>query len=263
MEEEIMRRYVDLNSDLGESYGAFKVGQDDLVMKYITSANIAAGYHAGDHNIVKQSIRLAIDNHVGIGAHPGYQDLQGFGRRPMQLDPEEIYNLTVYQVGAVETFTRIHGKQLNHVKPHGALYNTAATDPERAHAIAQAVYDVNPHLILFGLAGGELVKAGKNVGLPTASEVFADRTYQPDATLTPRTEANALITDADEAVSRVIRMVVDGKVEATDGSDIPIQADTICVHGDTQQALQFVMRLKDGLEKNDIAIRKVGTHDEN
>lgn len=255
------KKYVDLNSDLGESYGAFKMGQDDLVMKYITSANIAAGYHAGDHNVVKRSIQLAIDNNVGIGAHPGYQDLQGFGRRPMVLDPEEIYNLVVYQVGAVDAFARIHNDSLNHVKPHGALYNMAAKDAERAHAIAQAVYDVNPNLILFGLAGGELVEAGKKVGLKTASEVFADRTYQADGTLTSRTEANALITDADEAVHRVIRMVKDGKVEAVDGSDIPIEADTICVHGDSDQALQFVMRLKDGLEKHDIMIRKVGSHD--
>lgn len=256
------KKYVDINSDLGESFGAFTIGQDELVMKYITSANIAAGYHAGDHNVINQAVQMAIANNVGIGAHPGYQDLQGFGRRPMQLDPEEIYNLVVYQIGAVETFAQLHNEPLNHVKPHGALYNMAAKDTERAHAIAQAVYDVNPNLILFGLAGGELVKAGEKVGLPVASEVFADRTYQPDGTLTPRTEANAMITAADEAVSRVIRMIERGKVEAVDGSDIPIQADTICVHGDTQQALEFVMRLKAGLEEHAITIQKVGTNHE-
>jgi UPF0271 protein len=258
----IMNKHcVDINSDLGESYGAFIVGQDELMMKYITSANIAAGYHAGDHNVVKEAVQLAVDHKVAIGAHPGYQDLQGFGRRPMELDPEEIYNLVVYQVGAVETFAKIHDQRLQHVKPHGALYNKAALDEERAYAIAQAVYDVNPELILFGLANGELVKAGENIGLRVASEVFADRTYQPDGTLTPRTEANALVRDPEEAAERVIRMVRDGKVEAVDGSEIPIKADTISVHGDTEQALQFVMKLNDGLKKRDIETKRVGSNE--
>ena len=252
------RNIVDLNSDLGESYGAYRIGQDDLVMQHITSANIAAGYHAGDHNVIRHAVQKAAENNVAIGAHPGFQDMQGFGRRLLQVDPEEIYNMIVYQVGAVQGFATLTKQNLNHVKPHGALYNLVAKDSERAHAIAQAVYDVNPDLILFGLAGGELIKAGEKVGLQVANEVFADRTYQPDGTLTSRTESNAMIEDAGEAVSRVIRMVQDGKVEAVDGGDIVIAADTICVHGDTEQALEFVMRLRNGLEQRGITIKKVG-----
>ncbi|RLL42825.1 LamB/YcsF family protein [Oceanobacillus piezotolerans] len=250
--------YVDLNSDLGESFGAYHIGQDELLMQYITSANIAAGYHAGDHNVLHHSVKMAITNTVNIGAHPGFPDLQGFGRRFLQVDPKEIYNMIVYQVGAVQAFAKLYNHELNHVKPHGALYNIAAQDSERAHAIAQAVYDVNPNLVLFGLAGSELVKAGEKVGLKVAQEVFADRTYQPDGTLTSRTEDNAMIEDADEAVSRVIRMVKDGKVEAVDGTDVDIKADTICVHGDSKQSLAFVRKLKKDLENHGISIKSVG-----
>lgn len=254
-----MKKYVvDLNSDLGESFGAYQIGQDDLVMQYITSANIAAGYHAGDHNVIRNAVKKAIENNVAIGVHPGFPDIQGFGRRLLQVEPEEIYNMVVYQIGAVQSFAKLYDQELNHVKPHGALYNLAAKDSERAHAIAQAIYDVNPSLILFGLAGSELVKAGERVGLHVANEVFADRTYQPDGSLTPRTEANAMVEDTEEAVDRVIRMVKDGKVEAVDGSDVSIAADTICVHGDTEQALAFVMELQKGLMKNGITIEKVG-----
>ncbi|WP_405097413.1 LamB/YcsF family protein [Oceanobacillus sp. FSL H7-0719] len=255
----MIKNFVDLNSDLGESFGAYQIGQDELVMQYITSANIAAGYHAGDHNVLRKSVQRAVENNVGIGVHPGFQDLQGFGRRLLSLNPEEIYNLVVYQIGAVQGFATLFGKELNHVKPHGALYNMAAKDKERAQAIAEAIRDMNANLILFGLAGSELVKAGEKAGLQVAQEVFADRTYQPDGSLTPRTESNAIISEADEAVSRVIRMVKEGKVEAVDGSDIVIQADTICVHGDTPQALEFVQLLKEGLEANDILIKRVGS----
>lgn len=253
------KHVVDLNSDLGESFGTYRIGQDELVMQYITSANIAAGYHAGDHNVLRESVERAALNNVGIGAHPGFQDLQGFGRRSLLLAPEEIYNIVVYQIGAVQAFAKLFDKELNHVKPHGALYNIAARDKDRAHAIAEAIYDVNEDLILFGLAGSELVKAGDKIGLKVAQEVFADRTYQPDGTLTPRTESNALITETEEAVSRVIRMVKDRKVVAVDGSEIEMQADTICVHGDTPQALDFVHHLKEGLEANGILIKRVGS----
>lgn len=257
--ERPLKNYVvDLNSDLGESFGAYHVGQDDLVMKYITSANIAAGYHAGDHNVIRKSVQKAAESKVGIGVHPGFQDMQGFGRRILHVDPEEIYNMIVYQIGAVQSFAALYNQKVNHVKPHGALYNLAALDNERAFAIAHAVYDTNPNLILFGLAGSELIKAGKKVGLKVANEVFADRTYQPDGTLTSRIEANAMIEDTDEAVDRVIRMVKDGKVEAVDGSDVEISADTVCVHGDTEQALAFVMELQKELINQGISIKKVG-----
>ncbi|WP_249870409.1 LamB/YcsF family protein [Oceanobacillus saliphilus] len=253
-----MANHVDLNSDLGESFGAYTIGQDELVMNYISSANIACGYHAGDHNVIQRTIKQAIKKNVGLGAHPGLQDLIGFGRRPMKIDPEEVYNLVVYQVGAIETFAKINGSKLNHVKPHGALYNLAAKDGTISQAIAEAVYKIDSSLILFGLAGSELVKAGRKVGLMVAEEVFADRTYQPDGSLTARTSENAMVEDADEAVARVIRMVQHGKVEAVDRSDIRIQADTICIHGDEPQSLEFAKRLHKALIEQGISIEKVG-----
>lgn len=253
-----MKNHVDLNSDLGESYGAYTIGQDDLVMEYISSANIACGFHAGDPNVISHTVKKAAENNVGLGAHPGFQDLPGFGRRPMHINAKELYNLIAYQVGAVQAFANIHQQDLNHVKPHGALYNMASKNSEIADAIAEAIYDINPHLILFGLAGGELIRAGKRLGLHVAEEVFADRTYQPDGSLTSRSEKNAVIQDADEAVHRVIRMVREGKVEAVDGSDIPITADTICVHGDNEKSLELVKQLRTGLKDDGIAIQKVG-----
>lgn len=254
-----MTLQVDLNSDLGESFGAYTIGQDDAMLKHITSANIACGYHAGDHNVIRRTVQIAVANDVGLGAHPGFPDLVGFGRRHMQVDPQEVYNLVVYQVGAIQAFAQLHHRELNHVKPHGALFNIAARDPAMAQAIAEAVYHINPRLILFGLAGGELVKAGQRVGLTVAQEVFADRTYQPDGTLTPRTSPNAIITDMEQALQQVIRMVKDGKVEAVDGSELPIKADTVCVHGDDPMALTFVQQLREQLVRHGILIKRVGT----
>ena len=253
-----MKYNVDLNCDLGESFGAYSIGQDDRIMDYITSANIACGYHAGDHNVIHQTIKTAIEKKIGLGAHPGFNDLIGFGRREMQVDPEDIYNSVIYQVGAVQTFASIHHHKLNHVKPHGALFNMASKDEELAQAIAEAVYKVDSELILFGLSGGALIKAGKKAGLTVAEEVFADRTYQPDGSLTSRREPNAMIHNSDEAVYRVFRMITEGKVEAVDGSDIIIQADTICVHGDEPTALAFVKKLRQGLISKGIDIKTVG-----
>ncbi len=253
-----MKHQVDLNSDLGESFGAYKIGQDDLIMDFISSANIACGYHAGDHNVIAHTVKAASEKNIGIGAHPGLQDLIGFGRRPMEIDPEEVYNLILYQIGAIQTFARTHHKKLNHVKPHGALYNMASKDAELAQAIAEAVYASDKDLVLFGLAGSELVKKGVQAGLKTAQEVFSDRTYQPDGTLTSRAKENAMIHDEEEMLYRVIRMVKDGKVEAADGTDIAIQADTICIHGDGQQALLFAEKLFKELVKHEITIKRVG-----
>lgn len=249
---------VDLNCDLGESYGAFQIGQDDLVLKHITSANIACGYHAGDHNVISTTIKKALEHDVALGAHPGFMDLHGFGRREIQVGLEELYNLVVYQIGAVQAFAKVNGATLHHVKPHGALYNMAGRDENIAEVVAKAVYDVDRDLILFGLAGSALVRKGRDIGLRVAEEVFADRTYQPDGSLTSRNEANALITEAEVAVERVIRMVEQGKVEAVDGTDIPIHADTICVHGDSPQSLEFVQRLKTGLKQAGILVKRVG-----
>ncbi|WP_087972789.1 LamB/YcsF family protein [Oceanobacillus rekensis] len=253
-----MTNHVDLNSDLGESFGAYTIGQDELVMNYISSANIACGYHAGDHNIIQHTVKKATEKNISLGAHPGLQDLIGFGRRPMEIDPEEVYNLIVYQVGAIDTFAKINGNRLNHVKPHGALYNMAAKNKEISQAIAEAVFNINPNLILFGLAGSELAQMGKQAGLTVAEEVFADRTYQEDGSLTSRTLKNAMVEDADEAVYRVIRMVEEGKVEAVDGSDIAIQADTICIHGDEPKSLEFAKKLHNALITKGISIEKVG-----
>ncbi|OEH55010.1 lactam utilization protein LamB [Oceanobacillus sp. E9] len=255
-----MQYQVDLNSDIGESYGAYTIGRDEEVMEFITSANIACGYHAGDHNIIHRTVEMANDNDVAIGAHPGLQDLIGFGRRPMQISPEEVYQLTIYQIGAVQAFAQVKGYKLHHVKPHGALYNMAVKDAAIAKAIAQAVYDYNSNLILFGLANSELIRMGKEVGLHVANEVFADRTYQPDGSLTPRISSNAMIHDTDEAVERVIRMVKDNKVTAIDGTDVSIIADTICVHGDGPKSLEFSRQLSRELKNQGISIKKVGIH---
>ncbi|EGL82683.1 UPF0271 protein ybgL [Caldalkalibacillus thermarum TA2.A1] len=255
----MMAYEVDLNSDLGESFGAYTIGQDEQVLNYVTSANIACGYHGGDHNVMSRTVKMAAEKGVGIGAHPGLPDLIGFGRRLMQVDPEDVYHFVLYQIGALAAFARAHKTELNHVKPHGALYNMASRDPEIALAIAEAVYHFDPQLILFGLAGSELVKAGRQAGLKVAEEVFADRTYQPDGTLTPRTQPHAMIHDPEEAAQRVARMVLEGKVQAVDGTDIPIKADTVCVHGDSPQALLFVQKLRDSLTKQGIHIKRVGT----
>ncbi|MEH7545149.1 LamB/YcsF family protein [Neobacillus vireti] len=247
---------IDLNSDLGESFGAFKIGNDEEVLKYISSANIACGYHGGDHNVMFETVKLAKKYGVQIGAHPGFPDMAGFGRREMKLTPREIYHLMVYQIGALEAVCKTNGTNLIHVKPHGALYNMAAKNWEMADSIAQAVFDLNPELVLFALAGSELASVGQERGLLVAGEVFADRTYQPDGTLTSRLESNAMIHNSEFAINRVIRMIKEGKVEAVDGTDIAIQADTICVHGDDPQALEFVTKLKRAFQTENIKIRK-------
>ncbi|MCM3225683.1 UPF0271 protein [Terribacillus saccharophilus] len=249
---------IDLNSDLGESFGAYTIGNDHEVLKYISSANIACGFHAGDHNVMLETVKAAAELGVGIGAHPGFPDLAGFGRREMKLSPKEIYNLVVYQVGAIQGAAKACGTYVQHVKPHGALYNMASKDSAIAEAIATAVYAVDPKLVLFGLAGSELVRAGEKAGLSVAQEVFADRTYQADGTLTPRSQANAMIHDVTVAVNRVIRMIQEGKVTAVDGTDIAIQADTICVHGDEPEALQFVQQLRERLQAEQITIQNFG-----
>ncbi|PYZ91631.1 lactam utilization protein LamB [Salipaludibacillus keqinensis] len=248
---------IDLNSDIGESFGLYTIGQDELVLDYITSANIACGYHAGDHNVMNHTVKMAIEKGVAIGAHPGLPDLIGFGRRKMEVTREDVYNMVIYQVSSLQGFVHIHGGKLNHVKPHGALFNMAAKDPVTAQAIASAVADVDPSLVLYGLAGSELIRAGRESGLTVAEEIFADRTYQPDGTLTPRTDQDAVIHDADKAKRRVLRMVTEGIVKAVDGTEIPINADTLCVHGDEQQALLFVQELKQMLLENGVSVKAV------
>ncbi len=245
---------IDLNSDLGESFGLYTIGNDKEVLKYVSSANIACGMHAGDPFVMHKTVRLALEQGVAVGAHPGFMDLNGFGRRNIIMKPEEIYDLIVYQVGALAAFVKAEGGMLQHVKPHGALYNMAAKDKAMAEAIARAVHDVDPSLVLFGLAGSRLVEAGQAAGLATASEVFADRTYQDDGSLTPRTQAGAMITDDDAAIRQVLKMIRTGSVCALSGKDVPVQADTVCIHGDSLKALAFAKRIREVLQQEDIDV---------
>ncbi|MCF6136360.1 LamB/YcsF family protein [Pseudalkalibacillus berkeleyi] len=248
---------IDLNCDLGESFGTYQKGRDEEILDYVTSANIACGFHAGDPSVMRKTVKLALEKGVGIGAHPGLPDLIGFGRRPMQISPDEAYDMVIYQVGALYGFIKSEGGAMQHVKPHGALYNMAAKDEVIAKAIAEAVYKVNPELILFGLSGSQLVKAGRQTGLKTANEVFSDRTYQQDGSLTPRTEENALIVEEEQSVSQVVRMAKEGKVNCLQGMDIPIEADTICIHGDGAHALEFAQTIRAGLTESEITIERI------
>ncbi|AWX56084.1 LamB/YcsF family protein [Brevibacillus brevis] len=245
---------VDLNCDMGESFGAYQLGNDQEILSYITSANVACGFHAGDPATMRKTVRMAVEAGVAIGAHPGFADLIGFGRRNMEISPEEAYDLVVYQIGALQAFVRAEGGVMHHVKPHGALYNMAATRPALAESIALAIYKVNPELVLYGLAGSELTRAGEKIGLATAHEVFADRTYQQDGTLTPRSQPNAMITDQQQSLQQVIRMVSEGLVLTQQGVDIPIQADSICIHGDGAHALEFAQSIREALSGAGITI---------
>ncbi|WP_105978395.1 5-oxoprolinase subunit PxpA [Staphylococcus simulans] len=249
---------IDLNCDLGEAFGNYSFGGDHQIIPLITSANIACGFHAGDENVMYETVKLAKENGVGIGAHPGFHDIQGFGRRNMDLTPDEIYTLVAYQIGALSAFCRIHDVKINHVKPHGALYNMGARDKDIAHAIAQAVYDVDPSLILVGLSNTLLVSEAEAVGLKAANEVFADRRYEENGQLVSRKEADAVLTDTDEAIEQVVKMVKENKVIAKTGKEIELKADTICVHGDGVHALEFVSKIRERLTKEGISITKLG-----
>jgi UPF0271 protein len=246
---------VDLNCDMGESFGAYRLGSDEEILPLITSANIACGFHAGDPATMRKTVQRALAHGVMIGAHPGLPDLVGFGRRNMAISPQEAYDLVVYQVGALQGFVQAEGAQMQHVKPHGALYNMAARQPDLARAIAEAVYRVNPELYLVGLAGSQLIEQGKATGLRVKSEVFSDRTYQQDGSLTPRTRPDALILDDEQAVRQVIRMVKEGKVRTLQGSDIDIRAETVCIHGDGPHALAFASRIREALQSAGIAVQ--------
>src|SRR5699024_8957651 len=249
-----MFKQIDLNCAMGESFGAYTIGSDEKIMEYITSANIACGGHAGDPNVMNKTVKLAKKKNVAVGAHPGFPDIGGFGRRMIDFTPEEIYHVIAHQIGGLQAFCKVHRVTMQHVKPHGALYNKASKNRGVAKAIAQAVFDLNPKLVLFGLAGGELLDAGRKIGLRVASEVFADRTYQPDGTLTPRREENALIKNVNDAVAQVKRMVSDGVVEAMNGDFVKIKADTVCIHGDGMHAVTFAKQMREELEKAQISI---------
>lgn len=248
---------IDLNCDLGESFGTYKIGKDEEVLSFISSANVACGFHAGDPHVINQTVQLAKKYGVAIGAHPGFQDLVGFGRRTMAVSPKDVYDLVLYQIGALAAFCKAHEVKLSHVKPHGALYNIAAVDTNLAEAIAKAVRIFDPTLSLYGLAGSKLIEAGEKYGLHTVSEVFADRTYQPNGTLTPRTQEGAVIHDSNVAIKQVLQMVKEQTVQTTTGEIIPIKADSICVHGDNDHALQFVQELRQALTNEGITIKAI------
>lgn len=245
---------VDLNSDLGESFGCYKIGMDEEVLKHITSANIACGFHAGDPIQMDKTVKLAMKNNVQIGAHPGFMDVIGFGRREMKISKDEVKAYVKYQLGALNSFVISNGANIQHVKAHGALYNMAAKDYDIALSIAQAVYEVDKNIILLGLANSSIIDAGKDVGLRVANEVFADRAYNSDGTLVSRSLEGAIIYDPNIAIKRVIKMVKENKVEDINGKDIDIKADSICVHGDNPKAIEFVKSIKSELIKEGINI---------
>ena len=248
-------RSVDLNCDMGESFGPWRMGADDAVMPHITSANIACGFHGGDPGVMRRTVAAAKSAGVAIGAHPGLPDLVGFGRRTMDVTPAEVYDLVVYQIGALSAFGSAAGVKLQHVKPHGALYNMAAADVELSDAIAEAVRDVDRTLMLFGLAGSPMIHAGERAGLRTAQEVFADRNYMSDGSLVSRRRDDAMVTEVAEAADRALMMVREGKVRTVEDSVISIHADTICIHGDGTHAVAFARAIRLRLEDAGIAVR--------
>lgn len=245
---------IDLNSDLGESFGRYTIGNDKAVIEQISSANIACGFHAGDPVVMGNTVRFCKERGVRVGAHPGFPDLMGFGRRNMTVSFDEAKAYMLYQLGALDAFCRANGVKLQHVKPHGALYNMAAKDEMLSKAICEAVRAFDDSLIVLALANSVLHDTATRMGLRAAAEVFADRAYEPDGTLVSRSKPNAMITDEEEAIARVIRMVKTHEVTAVNGETIRIIPDSICVHGDGEKAILFVQRIRDALQKEKIEV---------
>jgi UPF0271 protein len=249
---------IDINSDLGESFGAYKIGHDSGLMKSITSANVAAGFHAGDPSVLRETIRAAREHGVAVGAHPGFPDLAGFGRRELHVTPREAEDFVLYQIAAVAGVASAEGMRLQHVKPHGALFNMAVRDPDLSTAIARAVAAFDRSLILFGLPGSEILAAGRAAGLRVAAEVFADRAYESDGSLASRRKPGAVIHDPSEVVSRAVQMIQEHTVTAIDGKVVKLEADTICVHGDTQGSDALAAQIRAGLERAGITVKAIG-----
>ena len=248
---------IDINCDMGESFGPWKMGADAEVMPNITSANVACGAHAGDPGVMRRTIRAAKEHGVAVGAHPGFADLQGFGRREMQADPAEVEDSLIAQIGALAAMARAEAAPLRHVKAHGALYNMAARDRKLADAVARAIKAFDASLVMFGLPKSPLIEAGIAAGLRVAAEGFADRSYEADGSLTPRSRPGAVIHDAAVVVDRAVRMVRDGVVLTSEGREIPLKVDTICVHGDTPGAPDLTRRIRAGLEAAGISVRSL------
>ena len=248
---------VDLNSDVGESFGNYKLGLDEEVMKHITSANIACAWHAGDPLVMDRTVEIAIKYGLGVGAHPGFPDLMGFGRRNMAVTPEELKTYVKYQLGALMAFALSKQIKIQHIKCHGAMYNMAAKDMDLARAMAEAVYEVDKNIIFVGLSNSIMTKVAEEIGLKVVHEVFADRAYNSDGTLVSRKLDGAVIHDANLAISRVLRMIKEGKVTAVNGEDIEINAQSICVHGDNPEAVNFVKKICTRLEQEGIQVTRM------
>jgi 5-oxoprolinase (ATP-hydrolysing) subunit A len=255
--DEVTGMRIDLNCDMGESFGRWELGADAAVMPYISSANIACGAHAGDTAVMRRTLALAIEHGVACGAHPGFADLAGFGRREIPVTATEAADLVLYQLGAFAAIARSQGVTLAHVKAHGALYNMAARDVPLAESIAAAIASFDRSLVFFGLAGSGMLAAGRRSGLTVAAEGFADRSYEPDGSLTPRSVAGSVVHDVDTVVERAVAMARDGRVRARNGAAIALHVDTICVHGDTPGAAGLARALRDGLERAGIAVAAV------
>ncbi len=249
-----MSKTIDLNCDMGESFGAWEMGTDAALMDVVSSINVACGFHAGDASTIRKTIETAINKGVAIGAHPSFPDLQGFGRREMSLSAQEIFDIVLYQVASLKGICEAYGTKLHHVKPHGALYNLAAKNSEIARPIAEAVYKIDSNLIFYGLAESCLISEAKSIGLKTANEVFADRTYQSDGTLTPRSEPNSLIESTEQSCKQIMQMIQDNAVTTTDGDKFPLHAETICIHGDGKHALEFAIAIRSALTKNGFSV---------
>ena len=234
---------IDLNCDMGESYGAWKMGADEAVMPHISSANVACGFHGGDPATIRKTVRLALDHGVAVGAHPSLPDIQGFGRRVMKISPQEMYDLVVYQAGAVEAFARAAGAKLHHIKCHGALYNMAAIDEGLSDAMARAAKDLG-NVMVYALSNSTMMKIVKKHNLPAVGEVFADRGYSDDGTLAPRDKPGGMIEDARKSVQQALAMVEEGYVTSLSGKRVPVAADTLCLHGDQPGAVAFAKEIR-------------------
>jgi UPF0271 protein len=249
--------HIDLNCDMGESFGAYSIGADETLMPLITSANIACGFHAGDPRVMQRTVQLAIQHGVAIGAHPGFRDLEGFGRRVIDATPDEIESDVLYQIGALDAFARAAGKKLMHVKAHGALYNLAVIKPAIARAIARAVVSFDSSLVFVGLAGSSMLDVARELGLRVAREGFCDRAYTPDGKLMSRREPGSLIDDPQRAARQALQIVIEQTVDASNGEKIPMTVDTLCIHGDSPNAPAIARAVREMLEKNGVNVRSL------
>lgn len=250
--------YMDLNSDLGESFGTYTLGMDEALMDVITSANVACGWHAGDPAVMEKTVRIAAEKGVAVGAHPGYPDLMGFGRREMKITPDEAYAYVLYQLGALNAFAKERKVKLQHVKPHGALYNQACKDEKLAMAICRAAQDSDRELMILAPYNSAFRTAAEAIGQPFAAEFFADRAYMPDGSLVPRSQPGAVIHDPDEACRRVLQMAREGTVTCIDGTVLQMRCASVCVHGDNEAALASVKKIRAALEQEGVVLRPMG-----